>query len=197
MAAVADVSDSGQVNAMFDAVLEAHGTVDVLVNNAGYVHYTTAFDCTEADWDRICKGQLVGIAVGTLLGSLAGSEVGKSLDRADRMYLQKTTQRSLETVPSGKTSNWSNPDSGNSGTITPQRTYQKAEGTYCREFQQTISVGGRTEEAYGTACRQAGGAEDHELIPSRKISPTKGYSAGYTTAPRRPVPPRRFSLPSS
>jgi len=33
--AVADVSDSGQVAAMFDATLEAFGTVDVLVNNAG------------------------------------------------------------------------------------------------------------------------------------------------------------------
>ena len=103
------------------------------------------------------KGQMVGIAVGTLLGSLAGSEVGKSLDRADRMYMQKTTQQSLEAVPSGSTSTWKNPDSGNSGSITPQRTYQKTEGTYCREYQQTISVGGRTEEAYGTACRQPDG----------------------------------------
>ena len=93
----------------------------------------------------------------SLLGSLAGSEVGKSLDRADRMYMQKTTQQSLEAVPSGSTSSWRNPNSGNSGTVTPQRTYQKAEGTYCREFQQTASVGGRTEEAYGTACRHPDG----------------------------------------
>ena len=27
----------------------------------------------------------------------------------------------------------------------------------CREFQQTITVGGRTETAYGTACRQPDG----------------------------------------
>jgi hypothetical protein len=28
----------------------------------------------------------------------------------------------------------------------------------CREFQQTITVGGQTQEAYGTACRQSDGS---------------------------------------
>jgi len=28
----------------------------------------------------------------------------------------------------------------------------------CREYQQTITVGGRTERAYGTACKQADGS---------------------------------------
>ena len=40
----------------------------------------------------------------------------------------------------------------------PVRTVQQADGTYCREFQQTVTVGGRTEEAYGTACRQPDGS---------------------------------------
>ncbi len=103
------------------------------------------------------KGRDVGIAMGALLGSLAGSSVGKTLDRADMMYLNRTQQATLETKPSGTSNTWKNPDSGNSGTVTPQRTYQTAQGTYCREFQQTITVGGRTEEAYGTACRQPDG----------------------------------------
>ena len=34
---VADVSDGSQVNEMFDATIEAFGTVDVLVNNAGLI----------------------------------------------------------------------------------------------------------------------------------------------------------------
>ncbi|MDP7342314.1 MAG: RT0821/Lpp0805 family surface protein [Alphaproteobacteria bacterium] len=103
------------------------------------------------------SGQLAATAVGALLGFFIGQEVGKSLDKADQLYAERTAGQALESNPSGQSSAWSNPDSGNSGTITPQRTYQKAEGTYCREFQQTISVGGRTEEAYGTACRQEGG----------------------------------------
>jgi len=103
------------------------------------------------------KGRTTAVAVGTLLGSLAGSSVGKSLDKLDLIELQKTQQGTLENNPSGKTSTWSNPDSGNSGTITPQPARQTAQGVYCREYQQTITVGGRTEEAYGEACRQPDG----------------------------------------
>ena len=103
------------------------------------------------------SGQLAATAVGTLLGALAGSEVGKSLDRADMTYLKQTQQKALETVPSGSSTTWANPYSGNSGQITPQRTYQNASGTYCRKFQQTVTVSGNTESAYGTACRQPDG----------------------------------------
>ena len=44
------------------------------------------------------------------------------------------------------------------GTVTPQPAYQTAEGTYCREYQTTVTVGGQTESAYGTACRQPDGS---------------------------------------
>ena len=104
------------------------------------------------------RGKLVATGVGTLLGAMLGNEIGKSLDRADRLAMQKTTQQTLETAKVGATSTWKNPDSGNQGTVTPKKTYRKADGTYCREFQQTITVGGRTEEAYGTACRQPDGS---------------------------------------
>jgi len=103
------------------------------------------------------KGRDAGIALGALLGTLAGSSVGKSLDRADRIFLNQTQQQTLEQAPKGTTNEWKNPDSGNAGTVTPRKTFQTAEGTYCREFQQTITVSGRTEEAYGTACRQPDG----------------------------------------
>ena len=103
------------------------------------------------------RGKLVTTTIGTLLGTLAGNEVGKSLDRADRLAVKRTTQESLESAPVGKTTTWKNPDTGNEGTVTPEKTYQRDDGTYCREFTQTIKVGGRTEEGYGTACRQPDG----------------------------------------
>lgn len=103
------------------------------------------------------RGQLAATAAGALLGALVGSEVGKSLDRADRLAMQQTAQRTLEDEPTGTTGEWRNPDSGNAGTITPTRTYQNTDGQYCREYQQTITVGGQVEEAYGTACRQPDG----------------------------------------
>lgn len=103
-------------------------------------------------------GQLAAVATGTLLGAFLGSEVGKSLDRADIAYAERTRQRSLERNPAGTTSTWTNPDSGHSGTITPVKTYQQPSGDYCREYQTTVTVGGQTEDAYGTACRQPDGS---------------------------------------
>jgi surface antigen len=104
------------------------------------------------------RGQLAAVAIGTLLGAYIGSEVGKSLDRADIAAMERTNQQALETGRSGHTSTWRNPDTGHSGTITPIRTTQAPSGEYCREYQQTITVGGRTEQAYGTACRQPDGS---------------------------------------
>jgi surface antigen len=71
--------------------------------------------------------------------------------------MSQTTNRTLESAPTGQAASWRNPDSGNSGTVTPTRTYQRSGGEYCREYTQTVRVGGKTEEAYGTACRQPDG----------------------------------------
>ncbi|MDG1266347.1 MAG: SDR family NAD(P)-dependent oxidoreductase [Ilumatobacter sp.] len=60
-AAIADVSNGEQVAEMFETVIAAHGTVDVLVNNAGLVspmlHF---FDADEAWWRRIIDVNLTG-----------------------------------------------------------------------------------------------------------------------------------------
>lgn len=103
------------------------------------------------------SGRTAAIAVGTLMGAGIGREIGASLDRADMAYFNNTQQRALETAPAGQTLPWSNQQSGNSGTFTPSNYYQTADGSYCREFQQTITVGGRTEKGFGTACRQPDG----------------------------------------
>src|SRR5262249_4653977 len=104
------------------------------------------------------KGQLITTAIGALAGAWAGSEVGKSLDRADRLEMERTTQTGLEGAPWRQASEWRNPDTGNYGTVTPVQTYQSASGQYCREYEQTITVGGRTEQGYGRACRQPDGS---------------------------------------
>ena len=103
-------------------------------------------------------GKLFAVAVGTMAGAALGSEVGKSLDRADRLAMRRSTQTALEKNRTGAASEWLNPDSGNAGTVTPTRTYRTEAGRYCREYRQTIAVGGRTEEGYGRACRQPDGS---------------------------------------
>lgn len=103
-------------------------------------------------------GKLAFTGAGVLVGGLVGNQVGKALTCEDQQQVQATTQQSLETQQTGTASAWQNPDSGNSGTVTPTRTYQQADGRYCREFQQTITVDGETESGYGTACRQEDGS---------------------------------------
>lgn len=103
------------------------------------------------------SGQLVGVAAGTLLGALLGSEVGRSLDKADLAYANQANARA-RSAPIGQPIQWNNPQSGNSGTVTPVRDgTDTATGAYCREFQQTVTIGGKTQQAYGTACRQPDG----------------------------------------
>lgn len=104
------------------------------------------------------KGQLVGVAAGTLLGAFIGREVGRSLDAADQQQANRAAHQALESSPSGQAVAWRNPDSGHSGTVTPVRTYEQQAGQYCREYQQTVVVAGKTETAYGTACRQPDGS---------------------------------------
>ena len=104
------------------------------------------------------KGNVAAIAAGTLLGAYVGNQVGASLDKADMSYYNNTAQRAMESAKTGTTSTWVNPDSGNSGTITPTKTYQTAGGQHCREYTQTIQVGGKSVEGYGTACRMPDGS---------------------------------------
>ena len=103
-------------------------------------------------------GKVAAIGLGALFGGFVGNQVGKSMDETDRLMARQTTHTALEKSPVGEKVVWNNTDSGNSGTITPVRTFQKDDGGYCSEFQQTIIVGGQEEQAYGTACRQPDGS---------------------------------------
>src|SRR5258708_1182086 len=67
------------------------------------------------------RGQVVATAVGAVAGALAGGYIGGQLDQADKERAERTYQSALENSPQGKTAQWRNPDSGNSGTITPTR----------------------------------------------------------------------------
>lgn len=100
-------------------------------------------------------GRLWATGAGVLLGALVGNSIGQSLDRADRQYLSQASYRSFET---GAPTQWRNPDSGNYGYVEPGRSYRGQGGDYCREYNQTVYVGGQPQRAYGTACRQPDGS---------------------------------------
>jgi surface antigen len=103
------------------------------------------------------SGRLWATGAGVLLGGLLGSEIGASLDNADRAYAQQAQTRAYS-APVGESISWNNPQSGNYGTYTPTRDGYSSSGRYCREYQQTIVVGGRSQNGYGTACQQPDGS---------------------------------------
>jgi surface antigen len=102
-------------------------------------------------------GNVVLTAIGAVAGAWLGNEVGSSLDNADQAKLSSAQTRAYD-APVGKTITWNNPQSGNTGSFTPVRDGKASDGSYCREFSQTVTVGGKKQEAYGTACRQPDGS---------------------------------------
>jgi len=99
------------------------------------------------------QGRTAAIIVGTLAGAAIGGSIGHSMDEVDRIK----TSRTLETVRTGVSSSWRNPDTGNQYAVTPTRTYETGSGP-CREYVINASIGGKPEQVYGTACRQADGS---------------------------------------
>jgi len=104
------------------------------------------------------SGTIVAVAIGTLAGALLGQGVGQSLDRADQLMMERNAQYALESTRTNVATTWRNPDTGNYGSITPVETYRTSQGQYCREYTQTVFIGGQARQAYGTACRQPDGS---------------------------------------
>ncbi|MGE3769822.1 MAG: glycine zipper 2TM domain-containing protein [Bdellovibrionales bacterium] len=113
------------------------------------------------------KGNTWATAIGAVAGAVAGQSIGTSLDRADRAYYR-----------SGRSNGYYNSYSYHrprhnfykqqhvvySAPSYEQRvrTYEvipaaavvdnSMSGQHCREYQQKVTVGGRTQGSYGTAC---------------------------------------------
>lgn len=101
-------------------------------------------------------GRLAATGAGVLIGALTGSAIGRSMDDVDRLRANEAI-RSSYSSPLGETIDWHNPRSGNFGSVTPIRDGTSSSGRYCREYQQSITVSGRSEQGYGVACRQPDG----------------------------------------
>ena len=101
------------------------------------------------------KHGIAATVAGTMAGLFPGSGIGASLDK---LCAARTQQAALETGPSVVPLRWRNRNTGNVGAITPTRTDRSAAGIYCREYQLTVTAGGRTGQAHDSACRQHSGA---------------------------------------
>ncbi len=99
------------------------------------------------------SGQVLATMAGVVIGGMVGGEIGRSMDDVDRM----NTAAALENVRTGVPSAWVNPDTGYEYVVTPTNTYDGSYGP-CREYTMDATIGGRTEQVYGTACRQPDGS---------------------------------------
>jgi surface antigen len=101
------------------------------------------------------------------LGFPAVVHAEPTLSDDDAWMIQDSAQSSMEYAKTNQTTVWQNPDTGASGAITPVVTYQNDQGEYCREYQQTVTIGGQQQQAYGTACRMPDGA--WEVVSSEPV----------------------------
>ncbi len=94
---------------------------------------------------RNTGGTLIGAAIGALLGYAIGNE----LDKAD----QANISAAYENSPDGRTSRWTNPNTGNEFAVTPQNTYKNNYNQDCREAEILATIDGKPEKIIQKACR--------------------------------------------
>lgn len=99
--------------------------------------------------ERIAAG-----ALGAAIGGLIGGQIGANLDAEEqrRAYI---AQQQAFAAPPGRPVRWSGDDAY--GEVIAFEPVQTRAG-YCREYQHTVYIGGRPQQAYGTACRQPDGS---------------------------------------
>ena len=106
------------------------------------------------------SGKTVATALGAIIGATAGRNIGKSLDQTSQARAGAAAEQALDTAAVGETITWENPvnaDGPARGSATVTRQGTDSDGRTCREFQQTVTIGGREEQSYGTACRDENG----------------------------------------
>jgi len=102
-------------------------------------------------------GRLAATALGVVAGGLVGSEIGKSMDETDRLQAERAQSQAYG-APIGQQIAWNNPSSGHYGTVTAVADgYDQRNNSYCRQFEQRVTIDGRAEVATGNACRQRDG----------------------------------------
>jgi surface antigen len=93
------------------------------------------------------SGRRVAIVVGTIAGAILGAKIGRDIDQADRACMG----HALELAGDRKRVAWTSADKRSRYLLTPVQGFEH-NGAHCREFDLTVTAGGRGETNRGMAC---------------------------------------------
>ncbi len=150
----------------------AHGYRHQHKHHHAEVQYAVPFGIAVRTCHRDALGAALGAAGGGLLaaelsdgdsraifgGIVGGALLGGALADAASGVDRACFGQALEHAPSSETITWRNPDEDTTYQFTPTRTYEAEGEGYCREYTTLVTIAGREEAAFGTACRQPDGS---------------------------------------
>ncbi len=98
------------------------------------------------------SGRMLATVGGAVLGAYIGGKVGASMDKTDRLEVNKA----LEQTPTNQSYTWRNPDTQVDYNVRPTETYYSNKQP-CRNFVTTALIDGKAEKITGKACRANNG----------------------------------------
>ncbi len=111
-----------------------------------------------ADFRFFAVGLCLAVAASAAAHGQEPDTFYNGLAAGDTVFARLTLQDGLETHPSRELAEWRNDATGNSGSVTPVRTFRIKTGFFCRDFLETVVAAGAPAERAGTACRREDGA---------------------------------------
>ena len=101
--------------------------------------------------------QTVFIATGALFGSGSGYMMSRRLGALDLTLYENTAQTALSSANNGQIHRWSNPDTGHSGIFRTITSYDRPDGSKCRQYRSSVVFDDGVASAGGAACQQPDG----------------------------------------
>jgi surface antigen len=102
------------------------------------------------------SGKVAGTIIAAMNGGLVGGTVGTGLSEREKRNALEAEYRALEYTASGQKVAWQG-EPGHSGEVVAAQPYRVGSQD-CRQYTQTVVIGGATSTARGTACRNADGS---------------------------------------
>lgn len=143
------VKRTGTHAAVIAALLAVSGCTTFMSGRSG----TNAAAASAASTEPATSAAIIG----AMAGGLIGGKVGQGLSEREKRIALEAEYRALEYTPSGQSVPWKADATGNSGEVTAAQPYRVGSQD-CRQYSQTVTIGGQQRSARGTACRNPNGS---------------------------------------